>query len=79
MDDDLQVKPLKWVEARCSDRWERYTAESLLGAYEVLEWSNGGFGGTLARGGEFSAESIEAAKAIAQSDYETRVRSVLDL
>jgi hypothetical protein len=82
--DAIKVKPLEWREARASDRWERFTAESILGRYEVLEWSNGGFGGTLApqpgedNGLEFTAANMGDAKTIAQADYERRILSAIE-
>lgn len=78
-----EVKKLQWYEARVSDAWERYSAESAFGNYEALEWSNGGYGGTLApvdedaRGVEFNANSIEAAKQICEADYAMRVAKLL--
>lgn len=81
---EVKVRELEWIEARISDQWERFTAESILGGYEVLEWSDGGFGGTFPGVGEdigmeFSASSIETAKAAAQADFERRIRSALVL
>jgi hypothetical protein len=75
-----KVKALVWKEARISDQWERFSAECVFGCYEVLEWSDGGFGGTLPGSlTEFDADSIEAAKAAAQADYERRIRSAIVL
>jgi hypothetical protein len=74
---------LNWYEARCSDQWERFSADSVFGSYEALEWSNGGFGGTFApvaegvRGIEFSAASLEHAKEICERDYSMRISELL--
>lgn len=79
----IQVKPLQWYDARVSDKRERFSAESVFGNYEVLEWSNGGYGGTFAPisedadGIEFSAISIEAAKYICDADYSNRILALL--
>lgn len=77
------VKPLEWREARVSDRWERYSADTLFGSYEALEWSNGTFGGSVPVGGdepneEFVAASIEEAKDIAQNHYEAKIGPALN-
>lgn len=80
---DIQFKRLAWEEARVSDKWERYSAESPFGNYEALEWSNGGYGGTLApvsedtRGVEFNASSMQAAKDICNQDYVMRITDLL--
>ena len=79
------VKPLEWKEARFSDEWERFTAETIIGRYEVLKWSDGGYGGSIPgasveeQGREFNAPSMLEAKAVAQADYERRILSVIDL
>lgn len=80
---NVQVKPLVWRSARFSDRYAREAAETIVGEYEVLEWSDGTFGGTLPSsnrdelGKEFSAATLEDAKAFAEADYERRIRSAL--
>lgn len=79
MSDERVTEKLPWREARVSDKWERYSAESVFGNYEALEWSNGGYGGTLApasedaRGVEFDATSIDHAKSICEADYAVRL------
>ena len=79
-----RIKPLEWVEARVSDRWERYSADSIVGRYEVLEWSNGGYGGTMAPVGdddpgvEFTAQTMDEAKAMAQEDFNQRIYSAIE-
>lgn len=81
----VTVKPLQWREARISDRWRRETADSILGQYEAVEWSDGSFGGSVPSedrdepNEEFTALSLEAAKATCQADYEQRILSALDL
>lgn len=77
---EMEIKALEWREARVSDKWERYDANSIVGHYEVLEWSDGGFGGsTPTEDGskEFSCDSIEAAKAICQADFDRKIMSAL--
>jgi hypothetical protein len=79
----IEVKALEWEEARFSDKYERYVAYTILGMYEALEWSDGSYGGSIpakdreAHNEEFSAQSIDHARAIAQSDFEMRIRSAL--
>lgn len=81
-----KVKALEWREARISNERGRYTAVSVFGDYEALEWSNGGFGGTMPANAtdeeaavtEFDAASMDEAKAAAQADYEKRVLSCLE-
>lgn len=78
-----KVKPLVWVDGRISRSSERETAESILGVYEVLRWYSGHYGGTLPDadlGKEFGGrDSLDAAKAVAQADFERRILSALDL
>jgi hypothetical protein len=70
-----QVKALEWREARISDSHPRFTADSIIGRYEVLQWADGSFGGTFTphdedeSSREFDAVSLEDAKATAQADY----------
>lgn len=76
----VAVKNLEWKDGRISNKWERLTAETIFGQYEALEWSDGGFGGSIPNGEgseEFSSVSLEAAKAAAQADFETRIRSAI--
>ena len=81
-----KVKALEWREARISNERGRYTAVSVFGDYEALEWSNGGFGGITPANAtdegaavtEFDATSMDEAKAAAQADYEKRVLSCLE-
>jgi len=78
------VKQLEWVGARISTMWEHFEAQSIVGRYEALEWSDGTFGGTIPpidpdeHGTEFTAPTMEDAKAVAQSDFERRILSALD-
>lgn len=82
----LRVMALEWREARVSNKWERYTAVCVLGGYEVLEWSDGTFGGSMAddplhedcNSKEFSAASISEAQAMCQADYEWRILAALE-
>lgn len=75
------VKPLKWRAARVSDKWERYEAETMFGTYEALEWSDGTYGVSIpvadGPAKEFRAQTIKAAKAAAQADYDARILSAL--
>lgn len=79
----VKVKALIWEEARLSTFYERFTAVSILGQYEAMEWSDGTYGWTAPPaapneiGKEFNAETMEAAKAAAQADYEARILSAL--
>jgi hypothetical protein len=80
---DVRIKPLEWKEARFSDKYQRFTVVTPFGLYEVLEWSDGSFGGSVPSelredpNVEFSSDTLERAKAAAQADYERRVRSTL--
>lgn len=78
---DVKIKPLVWREARVSDKWPRYSAESIFGDYEALQWSNGAFGGSIPVQGtknkEFTSDSLESAKEVCQADFDGRIRSAL--
>jgi hypothetical protein len=74
----MKVKPLAWREARVSDKWPRYDADSAFGHYEVLQWSDGSFGGSVPVNREFSCENLDAAKKICQADYESRVMTLFE-
>lgn len=81
----VTVKPLVWVDGKFSDKHPRETADSILGTYEVLQWAQGDFGGSVPaedRGSsnrEFcGAKTMEQAKAAAQADYEARILSAID-
>jgi hypothetical protein len=79
----VRVKPLEWRDAKISDKWQRWTSDTLFGQYEVLEYSDGGFGWNVSfhdadiEALQYSAEGIDAAKAAAQADYERRVIAAL--
>lgn len=74
----MKAKQLDWREARVSDRWPRYSAESVFGNYEALQWSDGSFGGSVPDNKEFSCDSLEEAKRICQADYEGRVAALME-
>ena len=73
----VAVKALEWREVRCSDRWVRFTAETILGNYEAFEWSDGGYGMVVIPGEELTFVTMAEAMSAAQADYEQRVRSAL--
>lgn len=79
----MSEKPLNWIEARISDRWQRFFAETPLGDYEALEWSDGTFGGSVPADDpdginiEFRSASIEAAKLRCQEHFNRRVAELL--
>ena len=80
-----RVKPLVWVDARFSSATPRETAETILGTYEVLQWLDGDFGGSVPAADpdesntEFGgAASMAEAKAAAQADYEYRILAALE-
>lgn len=74
----VQVPALEWCEARVfSLKYERFTANSIFGVYEVLEWISKDYGARFPSGGEFSFATPDAAKAAAQADFEQRVISCL--
>jgi len=76
----LKLKPLAWRDARISNRWPRYVAETIVGNYEALQWSDGTFGGSVPSEGinkEFSCESVESAKEICQADFERRLSAAI--
>jgi hypothetical protein len=70
----VKIKPLEWVKHPTVEAWR---AETLVGLYQV--WAVKGISWELSArestGGK--AETIEAAKAAAQQDFETRIRSAL--
>jgi len=74
----VEVKPLEWVKHPSADLWR---ADSLLGRHQVYavisqtSWAFDAFDGITQASGD--AGSIVAAKAAAQADYETRIRSAL--
>ena len=81
----VRVKPLEWVDAKFRSGSPRETAESLLGTYEVLQWAQGDFGGSVPQDDPFAsnsefcgAKSIEDAKTAAQADYERRILAALN-
>lgn len=70
----VEVKKLEWIKHPKAELWR---AISLLGVYQVHAfkipgWTFDSHDGHAASG---STNDIEAAKAAAQSDYETRIRS----
>jgi hypothetical protein len=70
----VKIKPLEWVKHPAVEAWR---AETLVGLYQV--WAVKGISWELSArestGGK--AETVEAAKAAAQQDFETRIRSAL--
>lgn len=76
----VKVKPLDWVKHSSKDIWRAITG---LGVYKVFavtfpswdfdSWSDGK--DKISQ----SAQSIEAAKAAAQADYEARILAALDM
>ena len=81
----VTVKPLEWKSARFSDKWERVTAVAMFGNYEVLEYSDGGYGMNVTffdddmPSLQYDADTIESAKAAAQADYTACILSALTL
>jgi len=79
---DTMVNLLVWIESRRDDKWERFSAFSVIGRYEAIEWSDGEFGWSFTphdaddetgvAGGD--AISTEAAKAAAQAHLGARGR-----
>jgi hypothetical protein len=70
------VKALEWEESANGNRW---SAPSVLGEYRIYTYSRSGTV-ELSCGPSIiiaECESIEAAKAAAQADYEQRIRSTL--
>lgn len=74
----MKAKPLEWREARVSDRWPRYSADSVFGRYEAMQWSDGSFGGSIPDSKEFCCDSLDEAKMICQTDYESRIDTARD-
>jgi hypothetical protein len=75
---NISIKPLEWFDARFSDLYERVAAHTILGDYSAGEYSDGGAYFTCPPGNEDQfASSVDFAKAFAQTDYETRIRSAL--
>lgn len=73
------VRGLVWRTARISDQWERCVADTQFGTYEALEWSGGGFGGTIPARGEFGGHgSLAEAINVCQADYEQRILSAIN-
>ncbi|MBV7408711.1 DUF1192 domain-containing protein [Maritimibacter sp. DP1N21-5] len=84
MNAKVQVKPLVWEDERISRNSPRQTADSIIGCYEVLQWSSGDYGGSAPaedpgdQNEEFSGlASLDEAKAHCQADYEGRIRAAL--
>lgn len=71
------VKPLEWLEVPCSDRWKRFSAKTILGNYEALEWLDGGFGMVVVPGEELTFVTFAEARPAAQAHYEQRILSAL--
>lgn len=71
----VKVKALKWEQNR-SD-WEMFKAATIAGSYDIMKildkWEL--TRNTMGELGKF--DTVDAAKAAAQSDYETRIRSAL--
>lgn len=72
------VKPMEWRNAKVSDNSPRFVAETPIGNWEVLLWSDGTFGGADPDGVEFEAGSLELAQSAAQADYTARILSALE-
>jgi len=80
MSKHVKVKPLEW-EAADEDEEDYVFAFSEIGAYSIERLSAGSWELTAERpsGGECSwYVTIEAAKAAAQADYESRILSALE-
>lgn len=69
-----RVKPLAWAEASFGDTWY---AKSILGEYAIWEIENGYFRAPDQPAGTRCDGDLDAAKAAAQADYETRIFSAL--
>jgi hypothetical protein len=71
----VKVKPLEWAEFGR----ECLRAPSLVGRYEILWGFEAGFVYLDYSGQLSKKQSIEAAKAAAQADYEARIFAALDV
>lgn len=74
----VAVKPLEW-STQNSHGWTVHVAKGLGCTYEASAkvWNDGWIWGLAEDDSNFDAEDEEAAKAAAQQDYETRIRSAL--
>lgn len=80
------VKPLKWEDARFSSRHPRETAESMFGIYEVMQWEQGGFGGSFPviypndrRAVYVGTKSMDEAKAAADTHYRAQIMAAFGI
>lgn len=72
----VKVKPLEWVELSDGS----FEADSIHGCYLAVARHIGDFVTDLPKGrGWLVSETMDAAKAAAQADYEARILSALDM
>ena len=86
--DAVTVKPLEWERFDTSPEAVIYVAQPVVGYYEAGSFADGTIGGVMPSSPrpdeygrnyvKFEAESVEAAKAAAQADYEARILSAID-
>jgi hypothetical protein len=75
---DVRIKPLEWAR-ETPTQWkpETWKAESLFGEYDIQREKDGTFSGFAPNAGTGLFNSLDEAKAAAQADYESRIRSTL--